>query len=480
MRDGGIKPEIEVFDLAMLYNTADLVKEGLIEPPPHVQFVFGVKNALPARRDILDFEVAKLRELLPGATWTAAGIGRDQFEVARWALEMGGHCRTGLEDNVRLDRNTLAPSNAALVKHVAGMAAEHGRPVASAKQARELLGLDARRRQCLKEEDAAMLPDSEFIARDTASHPPALTPIYKTSVLRSPRLPLVSLQNSLSEVTGPVFGQNELGPLDNDLIRNYAREGGEPIGERVILHGRVLDGNARPVPNVLVEVWQANGAGRYRHKNDRYEAPIDPNFGGCGRCLTDDEGRWHFRTVKPGPYPYRNRLNDWRPAHMHFSVFGSGFVQRLITQMYFEGDPLIRHDSIIATIPDPEARERLVAQARPRRLRAAAHAGLSLGHRAARPPLHLVREQAAGELSHGDDDLGQRSLPAGKPLADRRPLRPYRPDPAPGRLRHLREQPRHRADGRLRRQGRAHPHRGPHLRRRGRPGARRAGRGVAG
>jgi uncharacterized protein (DUF849 family) len=141
MRDSGIKPEIEVFDLAMLYNTADLVAEGLIEAPPHVQFVFGVKHALPARRDILEFEVAKLKELLPGATWTAAGIGRHQFEVARWALEMGGHCRTGLEDNIRLDRNTLAPSNAALVKHVAGLAAEHGRPVATPKQARELLSL---------------------------------------------------------------------------------------------------------------------------------------------------------------------------------------------------------------------------------------------------------------------------------------------------------------------------------------------------
>ncbi len=203
--------------------------------------------------------------------------------------------------------------------------------------------------------------DSEFLQRDLAAHPPALTPIYKTSVLRSPRLPLFSLQNSLSEVTGPVFGQNELGPLDNDLLRNYAREGGEPIGERVILHGRVLDGNARPVPNVLVEVWQANGAGRYRHKNDRYEAPIDPNFGGCGRTITDAEGRWHFRTVKPGPYPYRNRLNDWRPAHMHFSVFGSGFAQRLITQMYFEGDPMIWQDPIAMTVPDKAAVEQLIA-----------------------------------------------------------------------------------------------------------------------
>jgi 3-oxoadipate:acetyl-CoA acetyltransferase len=141
MRDLGIKPEIEVFDLAMLYNTADLVVEGLILPPPHVQFVFGVKHALPARRDILEFEVAKLKELLPGATWTAAGIGRHQFEVAAWALEMGGHCRCGLEDNIRLDRNTLAPSNAALVKHVAGMAAQHGRPVATASHARAMLGI---------------------------------------------------------------------------------------------------------------------------------------------------------------------------------------------------------------------------------------------------------------------------------------------------------------------------------------------------
>ncbi|MEO3475847.1 protocatechuate 3,4-dioxygenase subunit beta [Roseomonas sp. CAU 1739] len=202
----------------------------------------------------------------------------------------------------------------------------------------------------------------ELIARDPAAHPPALTPIYKTSAFRSPRMPLISLQNSLSEVTGPVFGQNELGPLDNDLVLNYARTGGAPIGERIIVHGQVLDGNARPVAGALVEFWQANAAGRYRHRNDRFDAPVDPNFGGCGRALTDAGGRWHFRTVKPGPYPYRNRVNDWRPAHIHFSVFGSGFAQRLITQMYFEGDPLIRHDSIMQTIPDEHARERLVAR----------------------------------------------------------------------------------------------------------------------
>lgn len=206
-----------------------------------------------------------------------------------------------------------------------------------------------------------MTHGAEFIQRDRAQHPPAITPIYKTSAFRGPTRPLLSLQTSLSEVTGPAFGQHELGPLDNDLLRNHAKSG-DPVGERIIVHGRVLDGHAQPVPGVLVEFWQANASGRYRHRNDTYLGAIDPNFGGCGRCLTDAEGRYAFRTVKPGPYPFRNRLNDWRPAHIHFSVFGTGFAQRLITQMYFEGDPLIRHDSILATIPDPAARERLVAR----------------------------------------------------------------------------------------------------------------------
>ena len=201
----------------------------------------------------------------------------------------------------------------------------------------------------------------EFIQRDRGRHPPAFTPDYKTSVFRSPRLPLWSLQNSLSEVTGPVFTPDELGPLDNDLILNYAKDG-EPVGERTIVHGRVLDGNGRPVPGALVEVWQANAGGRYRHRNDTYLAPIDPNFGGCGRVVTDADGYYAFRTVKPGAYPFRNFVNSWRPAHIHFSLFGSGFAQRLITQMYFEGDPLIPHDPIIATIPDPAAAQLLVAR----------------------------------------------------------------------------------------------------------------------
>src|ERR1700728_3418922 len=206
-----------------------------------------------------------------------------------------------------------------------------------------------------------MVPQNEFIQRDRTQHPPALTPDYKTSVLRSPRLPLWSLQNSLWEVSGPSFTPSWLGPLDHDLILNYAKTG-DPIGERTIVHGRVLDENGRGVPNTLVEVWQANAGGRYRHKNDTYLAPIDPNFGGCGRMITDEDGYYAFRTVKPGAYPFRNFVNSWRPAHIHFSVLGSGFAQRLITQMYFEGDPLILHDTIIATIPDKSAAERLVAK----------------------------------------------------------------------------------------------------------------------
>jgi protocatechuate 3,4-dioxygenase beta subunit len=223
-------------------------------------------------------------------------------------------------------------------------------------------------REQVSERDAEALHDTfmpsihpvEFYQRDRSLHPPAYAPGYKTSVGRSPRKALLSLQNSLSEITGPVFGQNDIGLLDNDLIRNYAKDG-DPIGERIIVHGQVLDENRKPVPNTLVEFWQANAAGRYRHKNDTYLAPIDPNFGGCGRALTDENGYYYFRTIKPGPYPWRNYVNSWRPAHIHFSIFGTGFAQRLITQMYFEGDPLIKICPIVHTITDEAAIDRLIA-----------------------------------------------------------------------------------------------------------------------
>ncbi|WP_102867400.1 protocatechuate 3,4-dioxygenase subunit beta [Pseudovibrio exalbescens] len=204
--------------------------------------------------------------------------------------------------------------------------------------------------------------DGAFFPRDRNWHPKPLTPDYKTSVLRSPQKPLISFDNSLSETTGPVFGHNDLGELDSDLIQNYARSGESALGERIIVHGRVLDESGRPVPQVLIEVWQANAGGRYRHKKDGYLAPLDPNFGGCGRALSDDNGYYAFRTIKPGPYPWPNGVNDWRPAHIHFSLFGSGFAQRLITQMYFEGDPHIALCPIVNTIKDPQAIDMLTAK----------------------------------------------------------------------------------------------------------------------
>ncbi|TGD60946.1 protocatechuate 3,4-dioxygenase subunit beta [Tabrizicola sp. WMC-M-20] len=201
---------------------------------------------------------------------------------------------------------------------------------------------------------------AEYYQRDRLSQPPALAPDYKTSVARSPRLAMLSLQGSMSEITGPTFGHSDIDPIDNDLIRNYAKTG-DPVGERIIVHGRVLDENGRGVARTLVEVWQANAGGRYRHKKDAYLAPIDPNFGGCGRTLTDENGYYFFRTIKPGAYPWRNWVNNWRPAHIHVSVFGAAFCQRLITQMYFEGDPLIAKCPIVHAIPDPRAIDQLIA-----------------------------------------------------------------------------------------------------------------------
>lgn len=198
-----------------------------------------------------------------------------------------------------------------------------------------------------------------LLPRVRANHPLPYAPGYKSSVPRSPKLALLSMPASPAEQTGPVFSSDILGKLDNNLIENYTGE--MAIGERIIVHGRVLDENSRPVPGALVEVWQANAGGRYRHKNDGYQAPLDPNFGGCGRTITGEDGSYEFLTIRPGAYPWPNGPNDWRPMHIHFSLFGPSFGQRLITQMYFEGDPLIPLCPIIRTIPDPAVVERLVA-----------------------------------------------------------------------------------------------------------------------
>jgi protocatechuate 3,4-dioxygenase beta subunit len=198
-----------------------------------------------------------------------------------------------------------------------------------------------------------------LLPRNRAQHPKPFDPGYKSSVARSPRWPLVSMPATATEASGPVFGPADLGPMDNNLVLNFT--GTPALGERVILHGSLRDETGRPVPHALIEIWQSNAGGRYRHRNDGYLAPLDPNFGGCGRVLTDAEGRYEFLTVKPGAYPWPNGPNDWRPAHVHFSLFGPAFGQRLITQMYFEGDPLIARCPIVRTLPDAAAIDRLVA-----------------------------------------------------------------------------------------------------------------------
>ena len=192
---------------------------------------------------------------------------------------------------------------------------------------------------------------------DRLAHPPLDWPAYGSSRLRSPKRPLVALPHFLGEVTGPVLGEDKVGPLDHDLTRQHE---GEPIGERIIVHGRVLDGSGRPLPNTLVEVWQANACGRYLHHGDQHPAPLDPNFSGAGRVLTGPDGTYRFVTIKPGAYPWRNHDNAWRPAHIHFSIFGTAFVQRLVTQMYFPGDPLFAHDPIFLSVPQA-ARQRMVS-----------------------------------------------------------------------------------------------------------------------
>jgi len=206
-----------------------------------------------------------------------------------------------------------------------------------------------------------MTDDGSFYQRDLAWHPPAFTPAYRSSVLRSPRRAPLSLPGTVSEMTGPVFGHDILGAKDNDLILNFA-ESGEPIGPRILIQGRVLDQDARPIAGALIEIWQANAGGRYRHKRDGYLAPLDANFGGCGRTITDQDGRYIFRTIRPGAYPWPNGANDWRPAHVHFSIFGHAFAQRLITQMYFDGDPMIWQCPIVGGIPDKAAVEQLIAR----------------------------------------------------------------------------------------------------------------------
>jgi protocatechuate 3,4-dioxygenase, beta subunit len=191
------------------------------------------------------------------------------------------------------------------------------------------------------------------------THPPLASPDYGSTRRRAPSQPLVPLPHTLTEVTGPAFGEGRVRDGDADLTRQHA---GEPLGERIVVFGRVVDDGGRPLRRTLVEVWQANAAGRYAHDGDRHPAPLDANFSGAGRCLTDDDGGFRFTTIKPAAYPWRNHHNAWRPAHIHFSLFGRAFAQRLITQMYFPGDPLFDQDPVMNAIRDARVRDRLVAR----------------------------------------------------------------------------------------------------------------------
>jgi protocatechuate 3,4-dioxygenase, beta subunit len=188
--------------------------------------------------------------------------------------------------------------------------------------------------------------------------PPLDYPDYRSTALRAPKRPLVVLPERFRDLESPVFGHEDLAHVDNDLTRQHQ---GEPQGERIVVTGRVLEEDGRPVRDALVEIWQTNAGGRYRHENDRHPAPLDPNFSGAGRTLSDQNGRYEFVTIKPGAYPWRNHPNAWRPAHIHFSLFGRAFSSRLVTQMYFPGDPLFEQDPIFQSVRDPRARERLVA-----------------------------------------------------------------------------------------------------------------------
>jgi protocatechuate 3,4-dioxygenase, beta subunit len=204
-----------------------------------------------------------------------------------------------------------------------------------------------------------MFKVSPYRRHEASSQPTSLYPPYRATVQRAPRKPLIFLPHTLSEVTGPIYGHNDVAAAEHDLTRQH---GGEPLGERIIVRGRVIDDGGRPIPHTLVEIWQANAAGRYFHEKDDHRAPLDPKFTGAGRTLTDANGCYEFITIKPGAYPWQNHENAWRPAHIHFSLFGPAFATRLVTQMYFPGDPLFAYDPILQSIPDERARQRLISK----------------------------------------------------------------------------------------------------------------------
>lgn len=203
-----------------------------------------------------------------------------------------------------------------------------------------------------------MKQSNEYRKFAPGTQPAYLHPPYVSSVLRAPTKPLVRIPQTISELSGPVFGRNIAKAGGFDLTRQHT---GEPIGQRIVVSGRVMDEDGRGVPHALIEIWQANAAGRYLHDRDQHNAPLDPNFTGCGQVLTDGEGHYTFVSIRPGEYPWKNHYNAWRPAHIHFSLFGPAFATRLVTQMYFPGDPLLAHDPIFNCVENENARNRLIS-----------------------------------------------------------------------------------------------------------------------
>jgi len=241
-------------------------------------------------------------------------------------------------DNIRFDDGVLPPS-----RLTQGAAVDR-------------LTNDRLTKDRLTKEGVVITP---YRRHEPSSQPSALYEPYKSTLRRAPSKPLIFLPHTLSEVTGPVYGHDAIGETDNDLTRQHS---GEPLGERIIVTGRLLDSNGRPVPNALIEIWQANASGRYVHTRDQHPAPLDPNFTGAGRTMTDESGGYRFVTIKPGAYPWLNHYNAWRPAHIHLSIFGRAFLTRLVTQMYFPGDPLFAYDPIFQSIPEEKARQRLISR----------------------------------------------------------------------------------------------------------------------
>jgi protocatechuate 3,4-dioxygenase beta subunit len=212
---------------------------------------------------------------------------------------------------------------------------------------------------CVRMRQCKRIDTPTSYVRDRDTHPPMDFAPYKSTALRHPKQPLIYLPQTITEITGPQLGSERVKEGDNDLTRQHH---GEPLGERITISGRVFDTEGKPLRGTLVEIWQANAAGRYLHKWDRWPAPLDPNFSGAGRTITDDDGRYSFTTIKPGPYPWGNHHNAWRPAHIHFSLLGRAFAQRLVTQMYFPGDPLFEFDPIFNSVRDEQARARMISR----------------------------------------------------------------------------------------------------------------------